>query len=219
MDKMDEMLQHAGVKGMKWGVIRSKVSGGASKAGGATAKVASKAGSAVVTKVKNEVNSIKREASWGKIKADGMTTEQITKLAQRAQLENDFKRISKTKNVGNRKDKAEYKVRESMSDQELMTKVTRLRAKENLDRNMKEATKSQRTLGRNVIDAAGPLVVKAALKQKIGLDDVTTALATLKKKDKAIDPGQFKNEVAKAAFGVAGQVKVKSVMGADYDPN
>lgn len=161
MKELDELLQHHGVKGQKWGVIRKGQNG---------IKSATK-------RVKEEVGSLKRERSWGKnlANADKMSTKQINKVAQRIQMENDLKRLSKDKYVGSKKDKANYRNRGKMSDEELGRKVGRLRAKANLNRTIQEATKSQSDFGKRVVGSAGPLAVKYVLGQKIGPKDLFEA--------------------------------------------
>lgn len=209
----DDILQHAGTKGMKWGIRKREGSGGVSK-GSKGLGVIKKSKDKVVERVKDEVKSAKREGSWAKLKIGDMTTAEISKVAQRAQMENDLKRMSKSKTIGSKKDKTDYLKRESMSDSELTTKVTRLRAKEHFDRNMREASKPQRTLAKNVIDAAGPLVVSYALTRRISVSDINKAADTLKRKNgAAIEPGQFKQELGKTAFGVVGEVKTKRDFG------
>lgn len=175
MKELDELLQHHGVKGQKWGVIRKGQNGIKS----ASKKVAN---SKTVTRVKEEVGSLKRERSWGKKLADvdNMSTKQISKVAQRIQMENDLKRLSKNKTVGSVKDKADYRSRGKMSDEELGRKVGRLRAKENLHRTVNEATKSQIDFGKRVVGSAGPLAVKYVLGQKIGPQDLFNAATNAK---------------------------------------
>ena len=167
---MSDVLKHFGVKGMKWGVIRNRKVSSSSKSKGQN-------GNKVIKRVKEEVGSLKRERSWKKVAGDinKLTTKDINKLSNRIQLENDLKRLSSNKSISSPKDKQDYRLRGKMSDQELGRKVVRLRAKENLQRNIDQASKSQRDLGEKIVKTAAPLVVKKALGMKISPDDVSSA--------------------------------------------
>jgi hypothetical protein len=137
--ELQDILQHHGVKGMHWG------------------------------KVKSHVDSVKREHSLRKTvkNADNMSTKDIQKVGARAQLENDMKRLSKEKHVGSKKDKADYLKRADMPDQELLRKVQRLRAKSNLKRIASDATKTQREMGKRVMQVAGTIGLHYALTGKV----------------------------------------------------
>lgn len=150
MKNMDEFLQHHGVKGMKWGVIKSKLSKGQNGN-----KAPKKPG-----RIKEELSSLKRERSWKKIakNMDSLSTKDINALSRRAQMENDLKRLSKS-SVGSSKDKTNYRRRDKMSDQELSRKITRLRAKDQLSRQAKEASKEQLAFGKKVVEVVGPYAV------------------------------------------------------------
>lgn len=194
---LDEVLLHVGVKGMKWGVIRSASAKAAAKAKSGGKAVASKVGdNAAVNRVKEQVKSSKREASWSKIKTDNMSSSEIAGVAKRIQMENDFKRLSSNKSIAGRKDKKDYRNRESMSDQELTSKLTRLRAKDNLDRNTKQASKAQKDLGKKVLSVAGPLVLKHVLGEKIDAKDVLSAIQNKGDKDAK---AEMRNQVAALA--------------------
>lgn len=147
MEELDSVLLHYGVKGMKWGVIKKGLS--------------------------SRVGSIKREHQWRKVKKQvkTMSTKDINKVALRIQQENDLRRLSKTK-----EQKAEYRRRGEMSDVELNRKVTRLRAVDSLDRQIKEATRPQRELGEKIIGVSATLGVKAALNGSVTAMDISSAL-------------------------------------------
>lgn len=144
--ELQDILQHHGVKGMKWG------------------------------KVKAHVDSIKREHSLAKTarNADNMSTKDIQKIGARAQLENDMKRLSKK--VGNQKEKADYLKRGDMADHEILRKVQRLRAKDNLNRVASDATKTQREVAKKVMQVAGTIGLHYALTGKVDKKVVTGAI-------------------------------------------
>lgn len=157
--ELEALLEHSGVKGMKWGVRKDKHKG----------------------KLRTHVDSIKREHSWGKKlrESDNMSTKDIQKLASRAQLESDFKRLSKKTNVGSAKSKKDYLKRADMDDKELLRKVQRLRAKDQLDRNANEITKQHREMAKKIVQVAAPLAIKYALTGRISKADlIAAALAT-----------------------------------------
>jgi hypothetical protein len=176
LNKLDEVLEHAGVKGMHWGKRKAEA-------------------------VKSRVDSIKREHSWNKTlkNANNMTTKELQKHASRAQLENDMKRLSKKAGVGSAKDKKDYLNRGKMADQELHRKVQRLRAKENLNRNANDATKSQKEFAKKVVQIAAPLAVSYALTGKVSKKDIINTV---------MNPGAAK---AKAVQSLISKVTKHSV--------
>ena len=145
---------------MKWGRRKSDKTSGAKKNGTVDK---------VKTRLKEEVGSLKREQQWRKVarNVDKMSTKEINKVAQRIQLENELKRLSKQnsslKNTVKRiagdktqptdKDRQDYRRRGNMSDQELARKVARLRAKDNLSRAISQASKEQIEFGKSVVNA------------------------------------------------------------------
>lgn len=195
--ELQDVLQHYGVKGMKWGKVKS---GAKAKADGvkktvkkktdAVKKTAKKKTDAVKKTAKTHVDSIKRENSWKKQlnNASNMSTKQLQKVANRAQLENDLKRLSKKSGVGGSKDKKDYLKRGKMDDQELFRKVQRLRAKDSLLRNANDATKAQRELATKIVKVAAPLVISYALTGRVSSKDVMNAV---------MNPGGAKAKVTK----------------------
>lgn len=151
--ELEDLLQHHGVKGMKWGKH-------------------------VKQTLATHVNSVKREHSWGKqlANAGNKTTKELQRINSRAQLENDMKRLAKKNGVGSSKDKQDYLKRGNMSDQELFRKVQRLRAKDNLSRNASDATKAQREVAKKVIAIAAPIALQLALTKSVSKKDILNAI-------------------------------------------
>lgn len=193
----DDVLQQTGVKGMKWGVRRGKV-----KITGKSPEEVSKkvkefdermkkakdrnerkaieneyGNTAKPVKpglIKEHLNSLKRERDWNKTldNIDNLSTKEINTLANRIQLENDFKRLSKKHKIGNKEDRQEYRNRDKMSDADLLNKVSRLRAKDNLVRNIHDASKEQREVGKRVVGTAAGVGLRYALTGTVSTKDI-----------------------------------------------
>lgn len=168
----DEVLKHVGVKGMKWGVRRNRNRPGGADGVEESKKVPDKRGKLLKT-----IDSMKREQAWKNIvkEADKMSTKEINMVSKRIGLENDMKRLSKSK-VANPKDKDDYLRRANMSDDELSRKVVRLRAKDNLNNKARDASKEQREFGEKITNIGKSLTINYALKKKLGPDDFLSAL-------------------------------------------
>lgn len=143
--KVEEFLQHHGVKGMKWGVRRFQP----------YEKGPGKPKGKFIKKVKNsrlgqEVRSAKRELSTLRTKRnmDNMSTKEIKKQGQRIQKENEMKKLSKSK-----KEKKDYRNRGDMSTQEMDRKLDRLRAKDLLSQNADKAAKPYVDAGKRVTES------------------------------------------------------------------
>lgn len=164
---MDDVLKHFGTKGMKWGVRKKSDSSAGSKSKGQNESKLKK-------RVKEEIGSMKRERSWKKAIGDinKLTTKDINKMSNRIQMENDLKRLASNKSISSSKDKQDYRLRGKMSDHELSRKVVRLRAKETLQRNISQASSSQRETGKTIVRAAAPIVVSKVLGIKITPKDI-----------------------------------------------
>lgn len=165
-------LKHTGVKGMKWGVHRDR-----NRPGGADGRPdASDARYAKKGKLGQHLHSLKRERQWVKVlrEIDTLSTQDIKRISSRIGLENDLKRLSKE--VGGSKDKHDYLHRHKMDDQELSRKVTRLRAKETLKKNVMSASKAQRDFGARVVNVAGGLAFKYAKQKSLGPKDLFDAV-------------------------------------------
>lgn len=141
--------------------------------------------------IKQHINSIKREQHWHKVLKDvnSMTTKEIYATSNRIQLENELKRLSKSKIIGSAKDKNDYLLRANMSDEELKRKVTRLRAKESLVRNVSDVTKKQRQFGERVTKTARSLAINSAVKGKLNANDVY---------DSVVNPNKAKSELMRS---------------------
>lgn len=115
------------------------------------------------SKTKQTLDSIKREREWNKKLSDvkNMTTKDINKVAKRAGLENDLKKLSKSK-FATDKDKKDYLNRSKMSDQELNRKVTRLRAIDGLNSQVNRANAKQIEVGKKVASIAGSVALAYA---------------------------------------------------------
>lgn len=166
---MDDVLKHFGTKGMKWGVRNDKRS----------------------TKITigDRLGSLKRERQWKKVlkEVDSLTTSQITSVGKRVGLENDLKRLSKNSKIATAKDKRDYIDRAGMSDSDLSRKVTRLRAKDTLEKNISSASKEQRELGEKIVNAGGALTLKYAATKSITPQDIFDAVNNPKPiKDKSV---------------------------------
>lgn len=173
----DEILKHHGVKGMKWGVRRDR-----NRPGGADGKEESDKITDTRSKLTKKLDSLKRERQWNKVlkSMNELNTKDITTVTNRIKLENSLKTLSKSK-VGGKKDRDDYLRRHNMSDAELSRKVVRLRAKDNLRKAVKEASKDQREFGEKVARIGGSLGVKYATTKSISPKDVFDAVKDPKK--------------------------------------
>lgn len=195
--KVEEMLQHAGVKGMRWGVRKDRDGSSKGKKPETSVKGGSKDESNKAKEpgfFKSRANSAKREQDWEKVidKFDKMGDKEIIAVSKRINLENDFKRLAykkarvgtnpfKTK-IGTKEDKRAYLNREKMSDQELSRVVTRLRAKEAIVTGANKATAAQRERGMKIANVAAPLIFKAAMGRKLNVADVIDAASNYNNK-------------------------------------
>lgn len=187
-DNLDDVLQHWGVKGMKWGVRRKSLS--KSSKGQNDNKTPGR--------LKQTINSKKRENQWKKIlnDVDKMTTKQINTTVKRVSLENELKNLSKVKGISKsqltmaKKAKKDYLRRDKMSDQELNRKIQRYRAIDSLQRSSNRATERQRLIGMQIANAAGPLAVKYVTNGgKLTSKDVSAAV------DSVVNANLPKNQI------------------------
>ena len=169
-DDVEEAIEHHGVKGMKWGVRRyqpypkgqrnagkfidaSKNQGGSSQNGNK------------VSGVKGSLRSKGREISMlaAQREIKNLTSKDAQTVLTRAQLENRFKRLSSTPNVGTPKSKEEYLNRENMSNEELKRKVNRLQLADNMRVESRKANQEAIDMGKKIAAIAAPIVVQVAV--------------------------------------------------------
>ena len=143
----DTQLQHVGVKGMKWGVRKSRTS--KDRASEQTPKPKST--------LRKYVDSNRRELGMNKLVKDVHTLPdtEVVRRVNRVRNENDFRRaIDNTAFVNNKRRKQlreEYFNRENMSDSELQERVRRLNLEDNLRREVVRASKPQREAANELI--------------------------------------------------------------------
>ena len=144
---LDTQLQHVGVKGMKWGVRKSRKS--KDRASETTPKPKST--------LRKYVDSNRRELGMHKLVKDVSTLPdaEVIRRTNRVRNENDFRRaIDNTAFVDNKRRKRlreEYFNRENLSDAELQERVRRLNLEDNLRREVVRASKPQREAANELI--------------------------------------------------------------------
>lgn len=171
MHNLDDILQHSGVKGMRWGIRRNN-----DRPGGADGRPDANDNKAT-SKLGKHLNSMKRERQWKSVlkELNDMTTKDIHVVKKRVDLENDLKRLSKTK-VATKKDKQDYLRRDKMTNEELTRKVNRLRAKDGLYKSIRDASKEQREFGEKAVQVASSVGVKYALTKSVTAKDIFDAV-------------------------------------------
>ena len=144
---LDTQLQHVGVKGMKWGVRKSRTS--KDRASETTPKPKST--------LRKYVDSNRRELGMNKMlkDVDTLPDAEVVRRVNRVRNENDFRRaIDNTAFVNRKRRKQlreEYFNRENMSDAELQERVRRLNLEDNLRREVVRASKPQREAANELI--------------------------------------------------------------------
>lgn len=144
---LDTQLQHVGVKGMKWGVRKSRKS--KDRASETTPKPKST--------LRKYVDSNRRELGMNKMlkDVDTLPDAEVVRRVNRVRNENDFRRaIDNTAFVNNKRRKQlreEYFNREKMSDSELQERVRRLNLEDNLRREVVRSSKPQREFANELI--------------------------------------------------------------------
>lgn len=144
---LDTQLQHFGVKGMKWGVRKSRTS--KDRASETTPKPKST--------LRKYVDSNRRELGMNKMlkDVDTLPDAEVVRRVNRVRNENDFRRaIDNTAFVNNKRRKQlreEYFNREKLSDAELQERVRRLNLEDNLRREVVRASRPQREAANELI--------------------------------------------------------------------
>lgn len=144
---LDTQLQHFGVKGMKWGVRKSRTS--KDRASETTPKPKST--------LRKYVDSNRRELGMNKMlkDVDTLPDTEVVRRVNRVRNENDFRRaIDNTAFVDRKRRKQlreEYFNREKLSDAELQERVRRLNLEDNLRREVVRASKPQREAANELI--------------------------------------------------------------------
>lgn len=173
VDELDDVLQHFGVKGMRWGV-RKSTSGGARKPG------IVKRGK---ERIKDEIGSMKREKSWTKIekRLNSLSDTELTAVGDRLRNENSLKRLSSRK---------EYLKRASVPDDVLKKRVARLQLEANFGKQVDMATKSQIDMGMAVIGVGRKIgMAKIQAGTSATLVSLIKKEASAQAKSKAIEIG------------------------------
>lgn len=191
MDKnINEILQHHGVKGMRWGVrrYRPKSSGIKSTLRKLKKKKSSTKPKELPEKKKDtnegttlnttkapkgvgrlgkEIESFNREKSWQKTmrKSDNLSDNDLKKLQERIKNENTLKRLAKRK---------EYVMRDELSDDQLRKRVDRLQLEDNIKKNIDMATAEQKKIGKAIMES-GKNVILSTVKGKSGGKDIGDA--------------------------------------------
>lgn len=208
MDKnINEILQHHGVKGMRWGVRRYRPkSTGIKRAMNKLKKRKATQKPENTSKKKEEPNkdaslnttkapkgigrlgkeleSFTREKSWGVTmkRSDKLSDADLKKLQDRIRNENTLKRLAKRK---------EYVMREELTDDQLRKRVERLQLEDNIKKNIDMATAEQKKIGKAIMDSTKN-VTMATLSGKSGGKDIGDAFVdALKKEGKRVAKDKF----------------------------
>lgn len=206
MTSLRDFLQHSGVMGMKWGVHRDR-----NRPGGADGKFSEKEKIAK-TKLGKKWNSLKRERQWHSVlkQVEHMSNVDISKATKRLVLENNLKRLSKSK-VATKKDKEDYLRRSHMDDQELSRKIVRLALKDGLHKAVRDASKEQRAFGQKLVNVGGSLGTKFVLnKGKLNFDDVIGSIGDYKKDAKTELTKTGKEELAKRGKEILNKARARA---------
>ena len=129
----EELLLHYGVKGMKWGVRKSRNKGPST--------------------VRRHIDSVKRDFGHRKKLKNlkNMTDDELRSTTDRIRRENDLKRLTAKKR---KKISDAYLDRAKLSDSELKRKVERLQLEDNLKKQVSSAQKPYKDYAKKFIKSA-----------------------------------------------------------------
>ena len=161
---LDDIIEHYGVKGMKWGVRRTK----------------------------EQLQSAKRERSWGYKDQSKLSDKELKKTVDRLQNEAHMQRLSKQLSSSYSKKSVqralrlkvkeakalrkkskelnrEYQLRNTLSDAELRTRVQRLQLEGRFDQLSTQVAKGQKKQIDDLLKTAGELPVSDRYSSAIGM--------------------------------------------------
>lgn len=161
---LDDIIEHYGVKGMKWGVRRTK----------------------------EQLQSAKRERSWGYKDQSKLSDQELKKTVDRLQNEAHLQRLSKQLSSSYSKKSVqralrlkvkeakalrkkskelnrEYQLRNTLSDAELRTRVQRLQLEGRFDQLSTQVAKGQKKQIDDLLKTAGELPVSDRYSSAIGM--------------------------------------------------
>ena len=182
-DTMSDKIQHYGVKGMKWGVRRYQPYPKGSRNAGKFMDIQKQAGDRKIS-VSSGIRSKGREITMARAQREikNLSTSDAKKVVSRAQLENRFKKLTQTPNVGlNRKNIGEYLNRDTMGNEELSRKVERLQLADNMRQEARSVNPEIISIGKKAAAIATPFVVREVFKRLDGTEFSAEQLADMGK--------------------------------------
>lgn len=162
--KLDDAIEHYGVKGMKWGVRKVKDRVSSAKQERATRNIDQTKLSG--TELKKKVDRLQNEAHFQRLSKSLQGDYNVKALKKAATLKfKDSKDLIKT----GQNYRSQYYNRSKMSDAQLKKKVARLQLEDRFEQISKQMTKDQRQGVNSVIDKASKLPIGAQYSQTINL--------------------------------------------------